>query len=329
MTVSQRRFVLSLFVAAVVGLNLSSQQPSDKSEEGNLAWRFKKDQVFYQTMKTDTNQTMKVQGTDVVQNQSQTFFFEWKVTDVKGDDVTLEQKITGLKMTIDIGGSKISYDSTQKQEGGATTNPLNKFFESLSDSKTVFKVTWNTKEMKVKDITGHEEFVKKLSEANPQMKPLLERILSKKALQDMSEPIFAALPGGKKTKGNEWTRDTSLDMGPIGSYTTKYTYTYGEPDKDKNEKITVKTDLKYKAPADDKAGNLPFRIKSATLEGKDGTGEVLFDPKAGWVKSYKVSQRLVGKLDIEIGQQTTAVDLDQKQTTEITTTDKDPNKKPS
>ena len=107
-------------------------------------------------------------------------------------------------------------------------------------------------------------FVKKLSEANPQMKPLLERILSKKALQDMSEPIFAALPGGKKTKGNEWTRDTSLDMGPIGSYTTKYTYTYGEPDKDKNEKITVKTDLKYKAPADDKAANLPFRIKSAT-----------------------------------------------------------------
>jgi hypothetical protein len=327
MTVSQRRFFLSLLVVAVVGVNLPSQTQPDKTAEGELAWKFKKDQEFFQSMKTDTNQTMKVQGTDVVQNQSQTFFFKWKVADVKGDDVTLEQTITGLKMTIDIGGSKISYDSTT-QDPAATTNPLNKFFASLSDSKTVFKVTYNTKEMKVKDITGHEEFVKKLSEANPQMKPLLERILSKKALQDMSEPIFAALPGGKKTKGNEWTRKSELDMGPIGSYQTTYTYTYDGPDKDKNEKVNLKTDLKYKAPQDDKAGNLPFRIKSATLEGKDGTGEILFDAKAGWVKTYKVSQRLVGKLDIEIGQQTTSVDLDQTQKTEITTTEKDPNKKP-
>jgi len=328
MTVLQRRFVLSLLAVAVVGLNLSSQQPAgDKSAEGELAWKFKKDTAFYQTMTTKTEQSMKVQGTDVVQNQTQTFYFEWKPVEIKGDEVILEQKITGLKMTIDIGGSKISYDSTQPQDPAASTNPLNKFFASLSDSKTVFKVTYNTKSQKVTKITGHEDFVKKLSDANPQMKPLLERILSEKALQDMAEPLFAALPGGKKTKGNDWTRETSLDMGPIGSYMTKYTYTYDGPDKDKNEKINVKTDLKYKAPDEKNAGNLPFKIKSATLEGKDGSGTILYDPKAGFIKSYNTSQRLVGKIDIEIGQQTTTVDLDQKQSTDITTSDKDPNKK--
>jgi hypothetical protein len=275
-------------------------------------------------MSTVTTQTMKVQGTDVNQEQKQTFYFQWTPLNIdeKKNEVELEQKIIGLKMSIDIGGSKINYDSTAKDAAGATTtNPLNKFFEALNSAK--FKITLNTKDMKVTNIVGHEDFVKTLGDANPQMKPLLEKILSKKALQDMAEPMFAAVPGKKVKKGETWERESSLDMGPIGSYKTKYTYTYEGPDKEKLEQIKVTTDLKYEAPKD-ATGGLPFRIKSADLKGQDGTGTILFDPVAGVVKSSKMSLTLTGNLTIEIGQQSTQVELNQKQTTEIKTTEKNP-----
>ncbi len=317
---NQRRIVLSLLFFAVALLPARAQ-------EADLTWKFKKDAKFYQEMKTETDQDMKVQGsTDVKQKQSQTFIFEWTATDVddKKKEVTLKQKIVGLKMAIEIGGSKINYDSTEKQPG-ASTNPLNKFFEALNEA--AFKIVLDTEKMTVKSIDGQKEFVDKLGAANPQMKPLLDKILGEKALKDMAEPMFAALPGVKKKKGDSWTRDSDLDMGPIGSYKTKYTYTYAGPDK-KNEVIKVKTDLTYKAPAGD-AGGLPFRIKSATLKSTDGGGDIIFDPMAGWVVSQKMSLTLTGELAIEIGQQTTDVKLEQKQTTTITTFEKNPiEKKP-
>jgi hypothetical protein len=316
-TVIQRRIFLSVLACAVLGMPVRAQ-------EADLTWKFKKDAVFYQEMKTETVQDMKVAGsTDVKQTQNQTFFFSWTPTEIddKKKEVTLKQKIIGLKMSIEIGGSKIAYDSTEPQAAAGTANPLNKFFEALKDAE--FKLTLDTDKMTVKSITGHTEFVNKLGQANPQMKPLLDKILSEKALKDMAEPMFAALPGVKKKKGESWDKTSDLDMGPIGSYKTKYTYTYDGPDAKQNQVIKVKTDLTYKAPAD-AGGGLPFRIKSADLKATDGTGDIVYDAKAGYVASQKMSLTLKGSLAIEIGQQTTDVTLDQKQTTTITTTDKNP-----
>jgi len=319
--VLQRRTFFSLLLAAVVAGPALGQ-------DATLEWKFTKDKTFYQTMTTTTTQNMTVTGTKVEQKQEQTFFFEWKVIKVDKDKVTLEQKIIGLKMNIDIGGSKISYDSSSTAQGGANpnqNNPLNKFFEALKDA--AFTLTLDTKETKVTSIEGHEKFVNKLTEANPQMKPLLEKILSKEALKDMAEPMFAALPGKKVKKNESWPRKSTLDMGPIGKYETTYTYTYEGPAKDQSEKIGVKTDLKYTPPEGKDAANLPFKIKNASLTAKDSTGTITYDPKAGWVKLSEMTMKLTGTLTIEIGQQSTTVELTQDQTTKITTSADNPLKK--
>jgi Family of unknown function (DUF6263) len=329
MDVFARRMPLSL-LALAGALALAAAQEKDKGKEtdktkegATLDWKFERDKPFYQTMTTKTQQTMKVMGSDVPQNQEQTFYFEWKPTEVKDDTVTLKQKIVGLKMNIDIGGSKIAFDSTSKEN--PANNPLNKFFEALNGVE--FTLTLDRKQMKVTRIEGAKDFVEKLGGANPQMKPLLEKILSEKALMEMSDPLFAALPGKKVKKGESWDRKSSLDMGPLGKYDTTYTYTSDGPDKDqKFEKIGVKTDLKYTPPESAAQGGLPFQIKQAELKASDATGTVLYDPKAGRVESYEVGMTLTGKLTIVIGQQSTEVDLTQKQTTKIETSDKDPSK---
>jgi hypothetical protein len=308
----------------------ADKKESASKEKVNFNWKFDKGKTFYQKMTTDTTQTMTVNNNKVNQTQKQTFYFSWKVDNVEGDTVTLTQKILGVVMDIDIGGSKISYDSTATAAGAAAANaqnPLSEFFKQLVGAE--FKVTLNKKDLKVTKIDGRKEFVDKLVSANQQMKPLLEQILSEKALIEMAEPTFAVLPTEPKAEGDSWTRKTMLDMGPIGKYDNEYKYTYEGKDEKKLDKIKVETKLTYIPPGDAAAGigGLPFKIKDAKLTGTDAKGMVYFDEAKGRVDRSNQSLDLKGELQIEIGGQTTKVDLEQKQTTTVESSDEDPLKK--
>src|SRR5262249_36054328 len=131
-----------------------------------LVWKFEKDKVFYQEMKTETKQTMTVMNQDITQNQSQTFYFSWTPKEQDKDkNWVVKQKIEGIKMDINIGGNPVTYDSTK--EAGGTANPLADFFKALVGSE--FTLTINPNDGKVLKIEGREEFVKKLVAANQQM----------------------------------------------------------------------------------------------------------------------------------------------------------------
>jgi len=300
------------------------EEKKEVGEAVSMHWKFVKDRAFYQKMTTKTDQTMKIMGNDVKQVQNQIFYFSWKPTsDDKDGRVTLEQEIIGVQMDIEIGGSKISYDSVKD---AAANNPLGDFFKALVGSK--FIVTLNTRTLKVENVEGRDEFVKKLVAANPQMRQLLDTILSKDALKEMSEPTFAVIPTEATAKGKTWTRDTNLDMGPIGKYRNNYKYTYEGPEGagDKQvQKIKCETNLTYEQPNDAGGqGGLPFKIKSAALKSTNPTGEIRFNNSSGRLESAKTVLKLDGKLAIEIGGQTTDVTLAQEQTSTIETMDANP-----
>lgn len=341
----RRRLTVFLFLGLMAlpfaGLDLFGQAKDDKKKDDTkksekkseapkdptkspLAWKFEKGKPFYQEMKTTTNQTMKVMNNDVTQNQKQTFFFSW--TPVDKDDKgnwKLEQKILGVKMDIDIGGSPIRYDSTAGATNNAS-NPLSEFFKALVGSS--FTITFDPKTNKVTKIEGRDEFVKKLITANKQMQPLLDKILSEDALREMAEPTFSVVPNEVVEKGKTWKKDTTLDMGPIGKYKNEYTYTYAGTDKNL-DKIDVDTKLTYLPP--DKAegiGALPFRIKkeNTKLESTKSKGTIFFNREKGRVEKSNMSVELKGTLDIEIGGQQTKVELSQTQDTDVTTSDTNP-----
>jgi len=321
-----RRF---LFVALVcsVGLSTVAIGQDDKKDKDKvlLKWKLVKDKTFYQKMTTETNQTMKVMNQEVKQTQKQTFYFSFTLTKEEGDTWTIKQKIEGVQMEIDIGGTKISYDSTKAE---TATNPLGEFFKALVGTEFTLTVSQpKDKEPSVTKIEGRDEFIKKLGNANPQMQPLLNQILSEKALIEMAQPTFAALPGTEKAPKDSWSRNSTLDMGPIGKYDNNYKYTFDgkDPKDDKLQIIKVETTLKYKEPdAQGGVGGLPFRIKKATLDSKPSTGTIKYDAAKGRIVSSEVSLDLTGTLEIEIGGQTTKVDLEQKQTTKVENLDENP-----
>jgi hypothetical protein len=302
-------------------MNLLTTLAQDKPV--SLTWKLEAGKAFYQEMTTETKQMMKVMGSDINQTQKQTFIFSWTPEKQEADKSwVLKQKIEGVKMDIDIGGNKIAFDSTKDT---AAANPLADFFKALVGSE--FTITVGP-DMKVTKITGRDDFIKKLTNANPQMKTLLEQILSEDSLKQMANPMFAALPGKEVKKGDApWTSKSTLSMGPIGSYNTTYTYT-PEGMSDKLFKITVASKLEYTPPSNNPVGaSLPFKIKSADLKSDKAGGTILFDPEKGRIDGSDITTELKGKLSIEISNQTTDVELSQTQRTTVKTTDVNPIKK--
>jgi hypothetical protein len=291
----------------------------------NLTWKFEKDKTFYQEMTTETDQTIKVMGSDVVQKQKQTFFMSWTPKEQDKDkNWIVSQKIEGVRMDIDIGGNKINYDSTKPDAGASNT--LADFFKALIGSE--FKLTISP-DMKVLKVEGRDDVIKKLGAQNPQVKGLLEQILSEEALKQMTDPLFAAIPGKEVKKGDTWEKKSKIVMGPIGSYDTAYKFTYDGPDTAKDsklEKVKVEITMKYEAPVDNPAvpSALPFKIKNPDLKSSNATGTILINRELGRVESSEMSMELKGKLSIEIGGMTSDVELAQKQKTSTKTTTENP-----
>jgi hypothetical protein len=273
---------------------------------------------FFQELKTTTKQTMKVMGQEIVQNQEQIFVIEWipgKEKDKEGNYV-VTQKIAGIKMNIDIGGNKIAYDSTAKN----AKNPMTDFFDQLLKQELIFHIT---PDLKVKDIEGRDAFIKSLGETNPQMTSLLKQILSQDALTKMAEPTWWALPDGAVAKGKTWTKDSKLNLGPIGKYDTTFTFTYDGQEKNL-DKIGIKADLTYTAPTEKEASGLPFTIKEAKLASKSATGEAFFDRAKGRFDSSKMDMKLAGTLTITVGNMNTDITLDQDQNSASKSSDTNP-----
>ncbi len=305
--------------AAAQSVQVALCPPAKEKGQGVvLKWKFEKDRPFYQEITTTTEQAMKVMGTDVTQNQQQTFYFSWTPKEQHKDGSwVLTRKIEAVKMDMEIGGNRIKYDST-KDIGRA--NPLGDFFKALVGSEFEMKIS---PEMKVGEIKGRDDFINKLIKANPQMEPLLKQILGEDALKQMAEPAFVALPNMPVKKGQSWEpKPTTLNMGPIGSYETTYKYTY-DGTQGQLDKIKVQSTLKYRAPAADD-GNLPFKIKTADIKSEKGSGTILFDRAKGRIICFELNLKLVGKMTIDIGGHVTEVDLSQTQKTTVKTTDTNP-----
>lgn len=297
----------------------AAEKPAEKATPATdgkveLRWNFQKDQKIYQETASKTTQALKVMGMDVNQNQEQTFFFSWELKDEDKDkNITLLQRIEGVKLKIDIAGNPITFDSTNPS---SANNALAEFFKQLVG--TTFTLTLN-KDMQVTKVDGRDEFLRKLGQANQTMEPLLKKVLNDEALKQMADPSFGMLPGKPVGKGDTWARESRLNLGPIGSYKNTFKYTLEKIEGDKAF-IKIDSTLTYEPPTETSEG-LPFRIKSAKLASKESGGNAVFDIKNGRLDRQEMKVKLEGELEIEISGTTPKVELKQEQTTTITTSD--------
>ncbi len=302
--------------------------PKDKKDpvpagaEVDFTWKWEKDKPLFSQMTTKTVQNIKVQELNINQIQEQTFFFKWTPLKEEGGKWTVKQTIEGIKMKIDIAGNPVSYDSTVDQQAAGSNTALNDFFKNIKGSEFTLTLA---KDGSVEKVEGREAFVTKLGTANKQIEGLLQKILSEEAFKQLSDPSFGLLPkdAAKKKAKDKWERTTSLDLGPVGGYDTKYTFEFDKTTGDVAE-VKVTPAVTYKAPKATETGDaLPFKIKGAELK-SDATagGTIKFNTKTGRIDSSSVTLKINGKVTLEIGGQTSDVEIRQEQTTDVIYTEK-------
>ncbi len=317
------RWLIPVVVLVGLGTILSVapvQGGGKKGEEVKFKLGFEAGKSFYQKLETTTIQKMKVNDMQVVQKQEQEFHFKWTTEKVEGDIATVTQTIEALKMDIDIGSNKISYQTGKTD----SKNPMTDFFKALEGAKFTLKI--NTKTGAVTKVEGQDKLINDLGAVNASMKPLLQKILSDEAVKQMANPIVGFYPkdGTATVGGKPWSPEPiKLNMGPIGTYTTKNTYTLKAP-KDGKVEIGVKTNLTYTKPDSDQAGGLPFEITDAKLETKKTEGTITYDLKKGRIDSSSMQVDLGGSVTVKIAGSKTQVELDQTQTTKLQTMDSKP-----
>jgi RNA polymerase sigma factor (sigma-70 family) len=285
-----------------------------------LKWRFEKGVTIYQKATIVTEQTVKVQNQDVKQTQSQTMYYSYTPVKQDGNSWIIKQKIEGVQMDLDVGGSKITYDST-KVATETKPNPLTDFFSALIGAE--FTITLDAKDMTVTKVEGHEDLADKLSKVNPQLQPLASQLLNEKALKQSPESLFASLPGTQKGVGETWTRKTSVDMGVglVMSDRANYTYLGKDPKDAKLDKISVQHTLRVEEV---KAGNngMPYQVTGANLKTTKGGGTLFYNAATGRLVRSNTEVELEGTLKIDIGGQTSEVGFHQTQKSAVETSDK-------
>ena len=315
---SRHRFGVAAVLFAGLAAVVSAQ---DTKFELKLTKNDKQEYVpFYQKMSTNVTQVIVVQGQNLTQKQESTFFFQWTPVKQEGDKIQIKQKVEGLRMSIDISGNPIVYDSTNKDAAGASGNPgLTDFFKNLENAE--FTSTIDAKTYKVEKVDGKDAFVAKLGAGNAAMDNLLKKIMTDDALKQMCDPTYGLIPATPKKPNDTWEEKKTLNLGPIGSYEVAYKFKYVGKDKEL-DKIEVTTNLIYKAPTDNPDGLL-FKIKSGDLK-SEGTepGVVLYNAKEGRIESATIKIKIRGELMVSIGGTDTKVELTQEQTTTIGTDSK-------
>ena len=145
------------------------------------------------------------------------------------------------------------------------------------------------KPITVTKVEGREDFLKKLTTANPQMKPLLDQILSEDALKQMADADLRRPAQQGSRQGRHLGRDQHPRHG-ADRQVRQHLHLHlrrpepgGKDDAEKKwDKISVDDEAEVHAAGRHRpVGGLPFKIKSADLTSKDAKGNIFYDADKG------------------------------------------------
>jgi len=308
-------------VAAALTVVLATAMSAQDKQSFGLKFKDEKgtNTPYFQKSSTNVLQVIKVQGQDLIQKQESTFFYKWEPLAQEGEKWKVKQTVEGLIMAIDISGNAVTYDSTKDDATGAASNPgLVNFFKGLKGSSFTVTLDKSFRPESV-DPTDKKAFIAKLSNNNPQMDALLNKILTDDSMKQMLDPSLGLTPDQPQAIGGTWERKTPLNLGAIGTYDVTYKFKYVGKEGD-NDKVEVTTSLTFTPPKETEG--IVFKIKSGTLTATNKSpGVILYNTKAGRIQSAKITVDIGGDLVVTIGGTDTNVRLDQNQTTTIETKD--------
>ena len=286
----------TLFTLAALSLFAA---PAVAADPVNLKWSLKEGDAFYATTTQEIDQNIKVMGQTINQKMTTTTVARFDVKSIKAGVHKVEMTYTKVTME---GGPAGTAALTERFKGASLTATFDKGFD-------------------ITKLEGYDKFLDKISDGDDMMRKVFEAVMPENSVRMLFSQVFIAPPTDKTATGDKWTRTDKVPLSGLGELVNKTTYTV---DSVKNDVATIKTtaDVTFKAGEGNAA--LPFKIVKADMKSDDVKGTLLFDTKAGRLKSSSTAMKLKGTMTIEVQNQKIDAEIDQKATTKVELSEKNP-----
>jgi hypothetical protein len=269
-----RTHVWALALLALGGFGLSAQAQT------KLAWKFTEGEKFYTEEISDNKQQISIMGQDIKMATKTTNITSYTVKRVAGGAVTMEMKVEHMEVKADNNMFGGGMEKMQEKMQGAT------FTFTLDGGK-------------VTKFSGHEEFLKRLSDGDEMIAKFGKMIFTEDLLKKGVEEAFTNLPTRAVNRGDKWNKDKTLPMGPLGNIKMKNEYTYKGDEAD-GSLLTYTGTLNWQAPKEGAGFGDLFKISKANFKSDNVRGSIVFDAKAGRLVRSSNSMTMSGTMTIDV-----------------------------
>jgi hypothetical protein len=125
-----------------------------------------------------------------------------------------------IRMSTELGGRKVSYDSSQPAGDDPTSQNLAKIYGPLTKTKIAVVIGADEK---VKEVSGLDKMWDDLAKTDPGL-AAAKQSLGDESVKKKVEQAFASLPDRPVGVGDEWVVATPLDLPPLGKTELKSTH---------------------------------------------------------------------------------------------------------
>jgi hypothetical protein len=284
--------------------------PASVRAEVQLSWKFKEGETFFVEKVESLKQSAELITKPITQESEITTVMAFRVIKATSEAITLEQKFAGAKLKGDL----------------AANETLKKAMEKLKETTLLVTLT---PEGKLINLEGYEEALKKLGDGKAENLPDMKGILSEEAIKAWLVETFGFLPAKAISKGDKWTKEIKIPMGPFGFLQGDYEFTLANNDektKDKDgaaQHIEVGAKLHFDYPKNGIVkGDL--QVIRAEFKTENASGMISFDDSAGKLVRRTMDLSVKGTLTLDNKGTGLTVNLEFKTNSKTRLLDKNP-----
>lgn len=266
----------------IVFLLLLHAIPSDGV---NLRWQFKQGDTFQQETISKLTQVVKARQQEFKQDIVQTSLIKYTVSAVEPNgNVLLDQQIESMKAT---------------NPDGSPSKGNNAVFNQLQGAILKAKLT---PELKVEQLEGYDELLKRLAGDDPNVRRVVTAILSEEQLKNAISYSMGFVPQKAMPAGSTWKKEMTLTMGPLGTVQISQAFKFEGMETIEGTslaKITYQPTVNYVPPKAD-AINPELSITKGKIELKSASGVIYFDPAGGRLHHSELKLTLGGEMTAQV-----------------------------
>jgi hypothetical protein len=268
-------------VVLVVGLLAAPVRAQDQVK---LEWKLNEGDKFYVEDVSTLKQKIEIMGKVIDQTIKTTMITSYTVKKKTDEGTLIEQKFE---------------DVVVKQQGGLGVD-IGQYLEKLKGG--VFKLTVG-KGGKLTKFEGYDDFIKKITmgagEGAEDAGKYIRLVISEDVMRNAFEEVYGFVPPEPVKKGDSWKRNSTLPLGPLGSFKIDKTYTL-EGKEDANAKIGLKANMSYVLPKGGAGLGALFKVARGNLKGEGARGNLYFDVEKGRLSRYAMSMIIRGTLTLDV-----------------------------